>query len=741
MIGTCLELLRRWQPAADRYWYAIPGQPGLGCYGTGYNSWGVQTNQKYLAAMAALAALGPETIGLTADEADQARDRALAALRFSLWSHVSGDGVCTDGSRWGHTWISGLGIERMMYGVELLNPWLTAADRAAVRRVLTSEAGWICEHHQRGGHAGVVGDVDNSSGRNNPESNLWNGALLWRAAVSWPDEPQAAAWREQAHRFLMNSVSVATDAEDDRVVAGKAVRDWHVGANFHPNYALDHHGYANVGYQVICLSNAAMLHFDLRAQGLAAPESLYHHNRDLWQAIRRHVFADGRLARIGGDSRVRYTYCQEYLLPSLVYAADWLGDADANHLVAEQLKLIGIEAETNADGSFYGSRLGYLIGQSTYYYTRLESDRACVLGMTAAYLRLAKPGAQRDTGFEASVTGGWSEPGYGAVSHRCPTRFASFTWPAHGLTNGLCLPPGESHLAEWDVNLAGRIVCQGDDGLVPGGQTNRRRVERQAIASFEGGFLTWGAVTEGMNLFVAEGWQGTDSALHQLAWCALPDGHTVVCLQHCRAASRRLYTLEVIGINLLIPNDLYNDCERQLSTAQDVLTVVSPAAEEECQALVSRWCCVDGQLGVAGIYGADSLSLRRSPARRGGKYRSLYVDTIGFPLLAGSRAWESGEVILDAGWLVMASADVSATRQASTNAGALDLAGIAAELRGVDVVGADGRHYALLANFSESDLRVPRGTLSDGMTALVGEVDGDAIPLAAGGAALFVVPS
>ena len=52
---------------------------------------------------------------------------------------------------------------------------------------------------------------------------------------------------------------------------GKPVREWHVGANFFPNYALDHHGYLNVGYMVICVCNAAMLHFDCRLPGCHGP--------------------------------------------------------------------------------------------------------------------------------------------------------------------------------------------------------------------------------------------------------------------------------------------------------------------------------------------------------------------------------------------------------------------------------------------------------------------------------------
>ncbi|MCJ7548753.1 MAG: hypothetical protein MUQ30_03625, partial [Anaerolineae bacterium] len=56
---------------------------------------------------------------------------------------------------------------------------------------------------------------------------------------------------------------------------------------------------------------------------------------DLWDVLRRFIFGNGRLARIGGDSRVRYACCQEYLLPSLLYAADVLGDEAVGRRMGE----------------------------------------------------------------------------------------------------------------------------------------------------------------------------------------------------------------------------------------------------------------------------------------------------------------------------------------------------------------------------------------------------------------------
>jgi len=138
-----LELLLPWPRFAERFWYPIPGRGDLGCFGSGFNHWGVQTNQKYLAAMAVLAmddAADERAAGMSRE---QMLDRALSALRYELATHASGLLRRTDNSQWGHTWISGLGIERMMHAVDALDGRLGDEDRDALRRVLTSEADWL----------------------------------------------------------------------------------------------------------------------------------------------------------------------------------------------------------------------------------------------------------------------------------------------------------------------------------------------------------------------------------------------------------------------------------------------------------------------------------------------------------------------------------------------------------------------------------------------------------------------
>ncbi|HWL54077.1 MAG TPA: hypothetical protein VNQ90_16665 [Chthoniobacteraceae bacterium] len=715
-----VALLEKWLRYAEGDWIALPGEPALGFYGTGFNGWGVQTQQKYLAAAAAVARF-------SCDEPLRAlaRERALAALRWNLAAHRSGSGSCSDGSRWGHTWISVLGIERMMFGVELLKTDFTDADHEALRRVLCSEAEWLLHDYHRGAQKGIHGDVWGSSGKNDPESNLWNGAFLWRVASLYPEHPDAAAWRERAHLFMLNGVSVAADAGEERLVEGVPLRERHRGANFFPHYALDHHGYFNVGYMIICLSNAALLHFDLKKAGQPAPESLHHHQADLWKFARELVFEHGRLARIGGDTRVRYAYCQDFLLPALLYAADRLGDGAAWPKVEGLMELFEGEARYSGDGSFFARRLAPLRRANLHYHARLESDRACVLAMLLAYGDLLEAPAAP---VEPPPPFDWAEPEYGAAFVRSPRRLASFAWRAQGLAQGMCLPPGGDHLAEWSYNLAGKVEFAHHPIGAAKHPEPSRKLDGYAVASFPGGFLTRGRLVEGADLFLLEGWKGSDAAHHALVFAALPDERTVVGLQFCRTTPQRYTLLKTVkGLHLNLPNDLYNGFQRRLETGAGPLTLEAPAPREERLDLGSRWACIEGELGVVGIAGAEELSIHREPLRRGGTFESLHVEEVCFPAEVEPRLVAPGTVVLDAAWAVLSGADATETAGVAAGAVAVETGPSLHEsgLRGVRVPGADARHYTVLVNFGAEPVLLPQALTeaAGNLLAATGETD------------------
>ena len=696
------DSLIRWLESAEQDWYDDPDVPGHGWYGSGYTAWGVQTTQKYIAAAAVI---GTDD-AVAADVGERQRARALAALRHNLASHHSGTRTCADGRAWGHTWISALGIERMMFAVERLAAWLTDDDRAALERVLASEAGWLLTDLHRGDARGVVADRWNSTGHNVPESNLWNGALLWRAAARMPDHPDADRWRDLAVRLLINSVSVPSDATDATVVDGQPVSLRHVGANFFDSYALDHHGYLNVGYMVICASNAAMLHFDLRRRGETPPESLHHHQADLWAVIRPMIAEDGRLLRIGGDSRGRYADCQEYLLPSLLYAADVCRDPGAGRLAAAQIVQLRAEQDANGDGSYYGVRLRAMAERTPYYSTRLESDRACAVAMTLAHLDLVD--WPRDDGAATARTTDWVDHEHGAALVRGPRRFASFAWRAYGLSQGLCVPPDRGDLAEWERNLSPEIVVEGvPDTNQRLGVPASRALRDHAITTFRGGFIAVGAVDEGARMTIAEGWTGGPAATSRIAFAALPDDRTVISVQLVRTAEHVVGVQSVKGLHLGIPNDIATGGVRTLHCGTGELTLTGGATDDVLD--LGRWACVDDRLGIVALSGAEPLRLSRSRRRRGGALASMHVEEICLPLVSGHRYLRPGTTLVDVSCAVLSGVDADVTGRFADEHTEAMITGLPDDVRGVRVRTVEGR-FAVLANLGDEPATIRLGT-------------------------------
>jgi hypothetical protein len=319
-----------------------------------------------------------------------------------------------------------------------------------------------------------------------------------------------------------------------------------------------------------------------------------------------------------------------------------------------------------------------------------------------------EPGPETRRALEANLAGTWCEPAHGVALHRCPSRLASFSWRAHGLAQGMCQPPDDGHLAEWSHNLCGLARFQGDDGTIEGGQTPHRRLLRQEVQPFEGGFVTWGAVAEGVDLQIAEGWHGDRSATHQVGFVALPDGCTVVGLQFCQTDMHRTYASEVKGLHLNLPNDLFNGFARKLWTEDGIVTLGAPAGAERVLDLKSPWACIEGRVGVARLYGDESLVVHRVPDRRGGKYASLHVDQLCLGCRIGVHALGPGTTVLDCGWAVLSGAGRDHTRACARESVLLDLKN--ARVRGVRVRGMD-RWYAVVANWSDNNVSCALGDL------------------------------
>lgn len=699
-----LRLLARWVPAARRHLHRLPDDGGI-CYGIGnHGHWALQANGTAFTAFATLATASGTDCKAAGMSRKDLRDNALGMLRFALQGHHAGGGACTDGKNWGHSWISVLCLERMMHGLEALWPHLTATDQRQLRAVLLSEAEWLLDHYPV-----TAGLVEN----NHPESNMWNGTFLRRVALMYPRAARAAECRVKGTRFLLNAISVPADAEETAVVAGRQLRKWHTGANFFASYACNHHHYLNLGYIYITLSNLAMLHFSCRTQGWKAPAELYHHAADLWRLAKTLTCDDGRLLRIGGDTRVRYCYCQDYGLPVWLLAQDWLGDQAAAGFETGWLKQVEREQASNPDGSFLGGRLRQLESVSPLYYTRLEGDRAGTLSMVACWRSRFKDFADASPTTASAPTPlvAWSDEYHGAAFVKGPRRAASWVWGAGEGPTGLCLDPARSDLAEWRLNLAGEV---GGMGVV-----NTPVVVRNHTRLFNGGFATGGRWRVRSTQHVGEGDTDEDVADLDLALAALPDGRTVVVLQRARTLNRAFVRI-VKGLHLVVPNDLFNGGVRRYADADGGFRTKSRPGNDQLMRLRSRWLNVDGSLGVRVLHGANEILVYRPAERQIGikayPHRPmtglaggfLYADEIcvGACSLA-PECHPAGTVLFDLACELRTGLDAKATAAwaASRGDGPVRPLSPVPDLRAIRVAGADGCHYLLAANFGDSAVK------------------------------------
>ncbi len=687
-----LRLLEKWAKHSLKDIHVPSDRKDLACYGTGYNSWGVQTNQKALAAWAVLATSPDLDEGNAGMERGEILDYALRMLRFSLESHIEGSYHCTDGDKWGQTWISGLGSERVMHAVEALGNHMTDSDNDLLKKVLLSECDWLMDHYPI-----VAGVVEN----NKPESNLWNGAILHRTAMMYPDAARADEYKEKGTKFLVNSISIPSDKELSEIIDGKTVAEWHVGANFFESYGLNHHRYMNVGYMVICLSNTAMLHFSYKKRGLEAPQALYHHVEDLWKLVKKCVFPDGRLCRIGGDTRARYCYCQDYAIPMWLLMLDKYGESDCLDLEKGWLELVKKEADLNGDGSFLSERGETLRAVSPLYYTRLEADRAATLSMGAYWRSIYKEFADiKINEKQSSPLGDWRDDYHGACMHRSENRIASWVWEAAEKPQGLCVPPSRSDMAEWRTNLFAKISGTG--------LNNSNELISHSESVFDGGFVTCGSANVKSWQQIGEGQPDDILGTQQIVYAALPDDTSVICLQYMETL-HRVYIDSIKGLYLNMPNDIFNDKTRSYFSAEGARELKGCSGKEEILELDSNWLNVDNCLSVATVYGGNISIFRpgkrqvsiRQKERAGG---FLYADEICCPCVKGLKDYEGGEVIVDTGFVIQSGVTSEQTEKFVSNGNLKTLKGeLPVKTRAVSVVGADGAEYILVANFGKED--------------------------------------
>lgn len=726
--------LLKWIGASREYLHTVNAEKNIMFYGTGDSVWGVNTLKKAFAAYTVASeydAFDEHIAGMTREKA---RSTARGMLRYALETHLEGSMYLTDGKKWGHTWISSLGLERVMHALDLMLPELSEEELMLLKRVQCSECDFLCdtyvieaERYNIIDKTGFVADYGKTNNKNKPESNVWNGAVLYRTAMMFPDAPRASQYKARAAEFFVNGISVASDAQSGKEYDGRTVASMFVGDNFFESYALDHHGYLNLGYAALPLSNIAMLHYAYQSRGLKTPEAVFHHAGDLWSFIKACTFEDGTLCRVGGDARTRYCYCQDFMVPILIFARDVLHDPDAENMEYNWMNKICYEQALSGDGSYLLERCASLKEESPLYYTRLESDRAlsCSIGFLWNDMIGKKAGTNKNIG---SCISQWSEPYHGACILRSDRRLASWCWRGAEGPTGLCVPRNGSDYAEYRHNMFAEIRSHSQvDEVI--------KEKEHSVKLVDGGFLSIGRAETYALRFYAEAEPDKLIAVHDVAVAALPDDGTMLVMQRAKNL-HRAYLKSVKPGYLLVQNDIFNGKRRIMRYERGEKLLLTASGADKPWRLDSKWANFDDTLGVTLCYGDDSLSLYRPSKRQIGisgrelPEGMLYAEEVCIAPRTESFWAEQDEFIVDAGFAVFIGIDAQQTkkRQVGTAVKKKDV-------RCAGVCGADGRKYMLAANFGADRQSVAEieGMLCVGV---IGEyLDG---ALSGGSLALFV---
>ena len=666
--------------------------PELVYYGTGESAhWPAQSNCNIFAALATLAT-APDLPKDSPMPQAKIKELALQLLRYIMRTHKTGDALCTDGKQWGNHWISVLGLERMSHGLNLIRPFLTEDDQKRLRNLTESEADWLLKEYP------VVANMVGTSGQNKPESNAWNGGYLLRAALDYPDLPNHDAYLEKSHSFLLNAISHPMDAACEKLFYGKPVREWHIGFNFTPNYGLDHHGYMNVGYMIITLSNLAMLHFNCKMQHQTPPAELYWHVRELWNVVKKFTFPDGRLLRIGGDTRSRYTYCQTYVIPVWLMIQDLYGETEASVLEKNYLDIIKTEQDDNQDGSFLSKRLTKLREVNLYYYCRLESDFFLGLSYGAAYRRLFDLPASDQKEYPLDAT--WQDDFEGAYLNRNKEAIRSFVWHGAQGPTGLCLPTNTSNIAEWQGNM------QAD--LVTAQRAYCPEINHCNGIQFPNGFLTYGSHLWGEASPQGEG-EGNDTfANHQSVIAALPDGKSMVLFE--RVTTTKMVQLKAVkGLHFLLPNDVYNHFKRTIKSEKGSLELQSRPGKQELISIQGDHLTLDNQVTIQAIYGGELAIYRPAEDNINICYRpfkmpNMYAEEIIVGGTLQNKIYDPGCVLIDGAYIVTVGDTPLSFKKLELKNG----------LQGAEVIGADEQKYSIIVNFDSKEKQYRDQTIKAG---------------------------
>ena len=476
-----LRVLERFPLYAERGWHqGHAGVPDIGWFGDGRSDEnGQRTMANFILSYAWLATSPGYNATVSGVSQETVKQHALAALRYMLRTHVTGDLKCTDGKPWGNHWQSAWWASKMMGGVTRLEPFLTDADLKLVDAVVQHEAD---RHIGLPPRVGEYGDTKS-------EENAWDSEIVAWALARYPHHPHAAGWRDAFDTLCLNTLAVSKDLESKATYRGKPLAEWIGGPCIHDDYTIENHGSFHICYMICPLHSLAWDVYVFKSHGLPVPNSVWHHTRDVWERTKQFALWDGRFAYAGGKDWPRYAYGLYFILPALVMAEQTWDDGEARLLERQRVAAFEQEQRFWQDGSFFSGRFTKL--QMDRWPAEWETDCAANLTIAAMFHDLGptpKPATPQE--LASRKAGEFDSPTAEMVVQRDPKRFVSFCWkPNQAPATGLFCSDRNPDMMEWDRSLCGEAQLKGLQRYLA--------VAGHRETGLDGGFATVGDIRHG----------------------------------------------------------------------------------------------------------------------------------------------------------------------------------------------------------------------------------------------------
>ncbi|MDD3078592.1 MAG: LamG domain-containing protein [Paludibacter sp.] len=328
--------------------YAESQYSSSGYFGNGQSvEHGARTNADYALIYAFLYKKAQDQTLPNSLTFETVKAHALAAIRYSYKTHTANKiQLCTNNTYWGLVWESSMWCTSTAYASWLIWDELTDTDKAYVKKMIVAEANYKLST--------TIPTQVNSDTK--AEENGWDTNILAIAAAMFPDEKNAEAWTYRCKQYAMNTYSVASDEYNYNETDGKYVRDWYIGANLFPDYALENHNFFHTSYLNIPIQemSESLLAYkavqDETNPTFTIPQSLKHNVKNVWDSmLKEFIMADGILAMPNGNDWSMYIFDElaTYSALACIYR-----DPDALMLESLVLQWARVRQTTTADGAF-----------------------------------------------------------------------------------------------------------------------------------------------------------------------------------------------------------------------------------------------------------------------------------------------------------------------------------------------------------------------------------------------------